>query len=125
MKSIGFPKMLNATSTVLTTDREATVKNLMLLLASEQGEFLSDSDFGVRIRHYMFEQNNYVLKEIIIDSIYTAIAKFMPQLFVNRDDIEITQERGRLKAVIKALNRIDYTTNMYELVLFDEDIAER
>ena len=77
MKSIGFPKMLNATSTVLTTDREATVKNLMLLLASEQGEFLSDPDFGVRIRHYMFEQNNYVLKEIIIDSIYTAIAKFM------------------------------------------------
>lgn len=124
MKSINFPKMLNTTSTSLISDRDATASNLKLLLASERGEFTYDPDFGTKIKRYFFEQNNNVLKDIIIDEIYTKIAMFMPQLVVTRSDIKITQTRGKLSASIKALNRVDYKTNMYDLVLFINDVEE-
>lgn len=121
MKSIEFPKMFNSNSTRLVEDLAATKQNLKTLLYSEKGELFGDPYFGIRLKNYIYEQNNYILKDIIIDEIYTQLALFMPQLVVYRKDIEIIQERASLICKFKATNQIDFTTNMYQIVLLTEE----
>lgn len=123
MKSIDFPKMFKSTSTNIVSDKEATEKNLKWLLQSEKGELFGDPFYGIRLKRYIYEQNNSVLKDIIIDEIYTQLCLFMPQLVIKRNDITIEQDREKAKlyANIKALNRLDYTTNLFNIVLFQEE----
>ena len=120
MESINFPKMFYTTSTRIVNGIEATQLNLQSLLLSEKGELLGDPYFGTRLKQYIFDQNNYVLRDILIDELYTAIATFMPQLIINRSDIKITQDRTALYAIVKVTNRLDYSTDMFNLVLFQE-----
>lgn len=122
MKSIEFPNMFKSNSTNITkTYLQATKQNTLLLLQSEKGELFGDPYFGIRLKRYLFEQNNYILKDIIIDEIYTQLALFMPQLSVVRKDINIIQDKAILYCRFKAVNQIDFTTNTYNLVLYDEE----
>lgn len=126
MISIQFPTMFNSSSTNLTkTSLQATTQNLLSLLGSERGEFVDDPDYGVAIKRYIFEQNNTILRDIIIDELYTQISVFIPQVIINRKDITIRQngtgKRARLEATIKVINRLDFTTNTFNLVLFNNE----
>lgn len=120
MKSISFPDMFNSNSTKIRKDLSATKQNTLLLLHSEKGELFGDPYFGIRLKRYLFDQNNYILKDIIIDEIYTQLALFLPQVKVNRKDIKITQDRGILYCSFKAINQLDFTTDMYSLVLYED-----
>ena len=122
MKSIAFPKMFNIGSTLIKKDEEASKECLYLLLSSEKGSLVEDPFFGIRLKKYTFNQNSFILRDIIIDEIYTQIKLFCPQITVERNDISINQDtKGRLTAKIKATNKIDYTTNLYDLVLFNSE----
>lgn len=122
MKSIGFPDMFNSSSTNVISGEEATASNIKLLLQSEKGELIGDPYFGVNIKRNLFEQNNHVLRDIVIDDIYTALSLFMPQLIVNRKDITVlTNNKTNLVANIKVTNRSNYITNLYSIVLFQEE----
>ena len=121
MNSIKFPDMLIGNSTNVVKDKPASVQDLKLLLGSEKGGLFGDPFFGIRIKRYTYNQNSYVLRDILIDEIYTQIKVFAPQLTVNRNDITITQKGKKLIARIKAINKIDFTTDMYDLALFQVD----
>ena len=121
MKSIAFPKMFENNSTKIISDYDATKRNLESLLLCEKGEFISDPFFGIRLKRYIYEQNNYILRDIIIDEIYSQINVFMPQVTVTRKDITIEKLRGKLIVKIKALNKLDFTINTYDVVLLRED----
>ena len=123
MKSIGFPNMFQSTSTTKVVENiKATSQNLHLLLGSEKGDFIYDPYFGIRLKYYMFDQNNYILRDILIDELYSQIAIFMPQITVTKKDITIEQTKGRLVANVKGINKIDYTTNMFNIVLLSEEM---
>jgi phage baseplate assembly protein W len=98
---------------------ESTRQNLLLLLESMRGELLGDPYFGNALNQYLFEQNNYVLKDIIIDLLFTQIVNFLPQLKVERRDIEIIQDslRGKLIVQISGVNMIDHKVHTYSLNL--------
>lgn len=100
---------------------DATLQNLCLLLKSEQGEFRFDPFFGIRLKRYLFNQNDYILRDIIIDEIYTKIVTFIPQITVKREDIKLVSDRARLSVGIRCMNNADFTTNMYNIVLFDTE----
>ena len=117
IKSISFPSMFGKVNTKTVSDHDATLQNLKYLLSSEQGELLGDPYFGVKLKRYLFDQNNYVLKDILIDEIYTQIATFMPQLKLTRKDIDVQQEGTTLTCSIKAINQLDYTTDLFNIVL--------
>lgn len=121
MNSIQFPNMFSKMSTYTISDREATLQNLKSLLLSEKGELTGDPYFGVKLKKYFYDQNNYVLKEILIDELYTQIATFMPQIHIRRQDITIEQDNTTLYANIKSTNQLDFTTDMYSIVLLDEE----
>ena len=62
-----------------------------------------------------------MLKDMLIDEIYSKLATFAPQLTVTRKDIDIVQKGIKLYIKIRAINKVDFTTNMYELVLFEDN----
>ena len=121
MNSISFPNMFTTTSTLVVKDKDASLQDLELLLASEKGELLGDPYFGVRIKRYTFNQNNYLLRDVLVDEIFSQIRVFAPQITVNRNDIKIIQKGDKLIATIKGINKLDFTTDMYQLELLSSD----
>ena len=126
MRSIHFPHMFNTNSTRAWKSSEhlnATKQNTKLVLYSERGELIGDPYFGLMLRHFMFDQNNYILRDQIIDMIYTQLAIFIPQVHVERKDITIFQDREKAKLYCEfsGVNQIDYQLNTYQLVLFDSN----
>lgn len=124
MRSIKFPKMFNTSNTNVWKSSEyleATKQNTRLVLLSTRGELFGDPYFGLMLKRYLFDQNNYVLRDAIIDMIYTQLATFIPQVSVKRKDINIFQDRekGKLYCEFSGINQIDYQPNTYNLVLFE------
>lgn len=124
MRSIKFPKMFNTNNTRVWKSseyNEATSQNTKLLLHCERGELIGDPYFGLLLKHFMFDPNSYVLRDQIIDMIYTQLAQFIPQVKVERKDISVYQDRekGKLYCKFSGVNQIDYVVNTYTLVLFD------
>lgn len=117
MYSLAFPKMFNSTTTRLFSDHGATSSNLKLLLKSEKYSLFGDPYFGTSLKKLTFEQNNIVLQDLVIDDIYIAIVTFMPQILIKRKDITVTSDRADIYVNIKALNLLDYTTDLYNINL--------
>ena len=125
MRSFKFPKMFKSnTSQIWRADEysKATRQNTLLLIQSERGELECDPYFGILLKHYMFNQNSYILKDMLIDTIYTQIAIFLPQVRISRNSIDIISDgqKGRLYVKFSGINQIDYTHNTFNLLLFDE-----
>lgn len=117
MYSIAFPKMVSNTRTHLVQDRDATASNLKLLLAADKYSLFGDPYYGTNLKKLMFEQNNQILRDLVIDDIYTAIITFMPQIKVKREDISVVSTQAAVHANIKAINLIDYQINLYNINL--------
>jgi hypothetical protein len=125
MRSYKFPKMFKSNSSQIWREDEygkATRQNALLLLQSERGELECDPYFGILLKHYMFNQNSYILKDMLIDTLYTQIAIFLPQIKVTRNSIDIIPDtqKGKLYCKFSGINQIDYTHNTFNLLLFDE-----
>ena len=124
MRSIKFPQMFNTNGTKVwkaSEHNEATRQNTKLLLQCERGELIGDPYFGLLLKHFIFDPNSYILRDQIIDMIYTQLTIFIPQVYVERKNISVFQDRekGKLYCEFSGINQIDYTTNIYQLVLFD------
>ena len=119
MSSIAFPKMIKNNHVQTVSDYDATLQNMKLLLGSEKGEFRFDPFFGIRLKRYLFEQNNPVLMDVLIDEIYEQLVIFMPQLIITRSDITLTKDTAKVYVNIKARNQKDFELNSYNLVLFN------
>lgn len=61
-----------------------------------------DPYFGVNLRRLLYESNNDILRDLVIDDIFTAIGNFMPQIRVLRDDIEVNASQNVLVVTIRA-----------------------
>lgn len=125
MKSIKFPQMFYTNHTRVWKESEyleATRQNTELLLHCERGELLGDPYYGILLKRYLFEQNNYILRDILIDVIYTQLVIFIPQLKIERKNIKIVkdQEKGKLYCAFSGINQIDYQVNSLSLVLFED-----
>jgi hypothetical protein len=125
MRSYKFPKMFESnTSQIWRADEynKATRLNAILLFQSERGELECDPYFGILLKHYMFNQNSYIIKDMLLDTLYTQIAIFLPQIKVTRNSIDIISDdlKGRLYCRFSGINQLDYTHNTFNLVLFDE-----
>lgn len=124
MQSIKFPKMLSSTTANLVSDHEATAQNLVLLLRSDRQSLLGDPYYGTVLKRLLFEQNNIILKDIIIDEIYSSIVTFMPQISLTRNDIQLKIEKDVIYVTISCVNLIDKKPNLYTIKLTeitDED----
>lgn len=121
MASIQFPKMFSKTSTKIIHDYDATKQNAILVLRSEETGLFGDPYFGTKLKNLIFNPNNIILKDVVIDEIYTKLAIFMPQLIINRRDMNITFERAKLYCTFKARYVESFELNTYSLYLMDTE----
>ncbi len=122
MRSIAFPNIFSRTYVNMVEDYDASLQNLLLLLWSNKGELFGDPYYGTNLKRFLYEQNDAILRDLIIDDIYTAIKLFMPQITVERKDITLKSDtRGTITANIKAINKLDFSTDMYNIVLLQSE----
>lgn len=117
MYSIAFPEMFSSAKTNLVKDKDATLSNMKLLLASWKKSLFGDPYFGTRLKTFIYEQNNIVLQDLIIDDIYVSLKQFMPQLDLKRKDIKVISNGTSVYATINCINKLDNETNLYEIEL--------
>ena len=118
MVSIKFPDMLSLNKVNLLYDNsEATLSNLRTLLNCDKKMLLGDPAFGSYAKEYLFEQNDSLLRDIIIDGIYTTIVTYMPQLTLSRSNINVKSDGYKVSANISCINNIDATVNNYNIDL--------
>lgn len=120
MNAVKFPDMLSLNKTNLVKDKDATYQNLQLLLQSSKKTMLGDPYFGSNLRSLLFENNNAILRDLIIDEVFTTINQYMPQIRVLRKDIKVISSLNSVYIKVKAQNMLDYTTGEYELRLLSE-----
>jgi phage baseplate assembly protein W len=118
--SISFPKIFNDTKTLLIKNTEATASNLWLLLKSDKRALFGDPFFGTSLKRAIFEQNDGILVDLVIDEIYTSITTFMPQIKLHRENIKLTSDGVDVFCNITCTDLTDYTTNLYKINLTEE-----
>lgn len=121
MYSIAFPNMVGNSSTNLVQDKAATLSNTKLLLMSMKMSLFGDPDFGTNLLRLMFEQNNIVLRDLVVDDIYTAIAVYIPQIVVNRKDIVVVSDGADIFVSFKGTNQLDFTVDTYTINLTKDE----
>lgn len=121
MYSIAFPNMVGNSSTNLVQDKAATLSNTKLLLMSMKMSLFGDPDFGTNLLRLMFEQNNVVLRDLVVDDIYTAIAVYIPQIVVNRKDIVVVSDGVDIFVSFKGTNQLDFTVDTYTINLTKDE----
>lgn len=119
--SLAFPNMFSSEKVNIYKDKEATKTNLKLLLSTEVTSLFGDPGYGSRLMQTIYSQNNMILRDLVIDEIYTCIKTYMPQIIVDRKNIVITSDDVSLYAEIKAVNTVDYSMDLYKIRLIDID----
>jgi phage baseplate assembly protein W len=107
----------NGYETTVAKDHLATSNNLKLVLMTDKNSLLGDPDFGCDLKRRIYEQNNAILRDLVIDDIYSTIVTFMPQLSLKRNDITVESDGVDVYATIKCTNLIDYELDTYTIKL--------
>ena len=68
----------------------------------------------------IYSQNDNILRDIVIDEIYTSIITFMPQVRLSRKDIKLTLDKTSLLVNIKCVNILDGDKQDFTLRLFSD-----
>ena len=121
MKSFDFPNMLSSAKANIIEDRDATVSNIRLLLASWKTSLFGDPFFGTNIKRFIYEQNNIILRDLIIDDIMLSLQTFIPQIYVQRKDIKIILKKTDVYAEITCMNKLDSISTTFSIKLTEDN----
>lgn len=122
--SIAFPDMLSSSRMNVIEDKDATASNLRLLLLSDRKSLLGDPYYGNELAKVLYAQNGAIIRDLIVDEIYTAISVFMPQLYVARNQISVISDGTDIYTEFTATNLLDYSLNLYNIKLTNNDYAD-
>ncbi len=121
MYSFNFPNMLGNTTSKLLEDKKAVKSNLLLLLSAERETLFGDPYFGSELKQVLFEQSTSLVVDLLIDEIYTAIITFIPQVFIERKNIEVYTDDRDLYASISYTYKLDNTSDLYVINLTNSE----
>lgn len=128
MYSLSFPindtdkDIFSSASTNLLKDHEATKSNLYLLLHTWKNSLFGDPYFGTNLKKFIYEQNNTILRDLVIDDIYTSIITFMPQLYIERKNINVTSDGTSIYIEISCTNKIDNQNDLFSITLTEDKL---
>ena len=113
MYSLAWPDMFTSVETKLLSDKKAIASNLILLLNSERMELFGDPYYGAMLKPIIFQPNNSIIADLLIDEILNTLQNYMPQIYVTRSDIKVWSDKINLYASIKSTYRKDSTSDLY------------
>ena len=84
------------------SDTTAAIKqNMKMLLLTRKGEYVWDSDFGVGLHSYLFENENTISTQILEGEIRKQVSKYMPYVSIDSINIEINSDYQTLRVQIR------------------------
>ena len=119
MNAVKFPNMFTSNKTALVKDKDATYQNLRLLLLSSKYTLFGDPHFGSNLKRLFFEHNNVILRDLVIDDIFTVITTYMPQVRVTRENIGVEMDTNSVNITIRAQNLLDFSFSEYTINLLN------
>lgn len=119
MNAVRFPNMFNANKAAIVKDKEATYQNLRNLLLSSKLTLFGDPYFGSNLHRLLYETNNVILQDLVVDDVFTVINTYMPQIRVLRNNIKVISEDNRVTVRIYAQNLLDYSFDEYSVQLLN------
>lgn len=121
MYSISFPNIFASSRTNLIKDKEAIKQNIRLTLLSDRLSLYGDPYFGSILKKLIFEQGDSILRDIVIDEIYTCLNIFIPQIVIDRKDISLNIQNNTVFINMKYYYITDKTSDMYQIELLNMD----
>lgn len=119
MNSLNLSDMFNSSKTNVLYNEDATRQNLELVLLSSKKSLMGDPYFGTNLARLLYDNNDKILADLIIDNVEEAIVNFMPQLYVKRSDIKVYANKQRVFVRLKALNKLNGVSNTYDLSMLN------
>jgi phage baseplate assembly protein W len=91
--------------------REEIKQNLLNIILTNPGERVMDSNFGVGIKAFLFENFTSEVVSKIKERVYNQVAKYLPSVVVNNVDVGFDEVQNilnvRLVFFIPALGTVD------------------
>ena len=121
MYSISFPNIFASSRTNLIKDKEAIKQNIRLTLLSDRLSLYGDPYFGSILKKLIFEQGDSILRDIVIDEIYTCLNIFIPQIVIDRKGVSLNIKNNTVFIDMKYYYIADKTSDMYQIELLNMD----
>ena len=102
--SIALPLSLDPLDGPYKTNKtleEVADQNLKMIILTAPGERVMNSEFGVGIRNYLFEQETPFLAEEIRNNIKSQVERYAPFIKIQKLNINIDSDNGVLSVQIK------------------------
>lgn len=120
MYSLDFPNIFSRTKTNLLQDKEAALSNLKLVLGSCRQELLGDPYFGTALREFFFMQNDIWVQDQVVDAVYEAIKRYVPQIVASRENISMSKDKTTLYINIVFQYIIDKQLDTVNIALIEQ-----
>ena len=120
MYSLDFPNIFSRTKTNLLQDKQAALSNLKLVLGSCKHELLGDPLFGTSLKQYFFMPNDIWVKDLVIDTVYETIRRYVPQIIASRKNISVEQDETTLYITLTFQYIIDKTLDTVNIALIEQ-----
>lgn len=117
MYSLAWPDMFDSVNTKLLKDKDAIKSNLLLLLNSDRLSLFGDPYYGTMLKPVIFQPNNNIIADLLIDELYTTIQTYLPQITVTRNSIQVMSDKIDLYVTINVIYNIDGTSDLYMINL--------
>lgn len=117
MYSLAWPDMFDSVNTKLLKDKDAIKSNLLLLLNSDRLSLFGDPYYGTMLKPVIFQPNNNIVADLLIDELYTTIQTYLPQITVTRNSIQVMSDKVDLYVTINVIYNIDGTSDLYMINL--------
>lgn len=117
MYSLAWPDIFDSVNTKLLQDKDAIKSNLILLLNSDKLSLFGDPYYGTMLKPVIFQPNNNIIADLLIDELYTTIRTYIPQITVDRNSIRVMSDKIDLYVTINVIYNIDNTSDLYMINL--------
>lgn len=101
------------------TNKDAIKSNLMHLLLTNKGERLYMPDFGTNLRKFIFEQNDLDTQLDIRDELQNTIAKFIPNLTIDRLEVNPIENTNHSVTVVLEYTVSDNTFSESDIITLE------
>ena len=101
------------------TNKDAIKSNLMHLLLTNKGERLYMPDFGTNLRRFIFEQNDLETQLDIRDELQNTIAKFIPNLTIDRLEVIPVKNTNHTVKVVLEYTVTDNTFSESDIITLE------
>lgn len=101
------------------TNKDSIKSNLMHLLLTNKGERLYMPDFGTNLRKFIFEQNDLDTQLDIRDELQSTIAKFIPNLTIDRLEVNPIENTNHSVTVVLEYTVSDNTFSESDIITLE------